>query len=377
MTTPFWQSNSSFDIPCDSAQILDDWQQSTSPVTDSAFVWPSALASFEQAGYDLPEFLLPPASQSTSSVIPVASSSQLPEPAQQTGNVQAKKRRTKLGCVVCKSFKKGCTMEKPSCKRCSALGYECSYPDPPQPKKIGQKAAPKKRTSQPKNSQLIEAAPSNGALVHFNSSRDPSLAGWPRMDNRFTITDPVFDAFSASNPYSTPSISYAAFQSTVNPVVPNVNSNTAFMDLLKKALTDDIQADLLAGIYAVAHWLAAYPAVLQSCIVPVFLGNNSYHVPFHRIFLSSQKAILPANQVFHDVYLPAGTDDVIASQADMPKDDRFEAAEREGWRNLLDPTKDIETRVCGIIQIAYMKVGLTNLSKIRLTGEARPTRREL
>lgn len=178
------------------------------------------------------------------------------------------------------------------------------------------------------------------------------------MNSRLAITDPVFDSFSASNPSSTPSISFAAFQANVNPSIPQPNTNAAFVALLRQALTDNIQADLLAGIYALGHWIAASPSVLQSCIVPVFLSNKSYHIPFHRIFLSSQKAILPANQVFHDASLPANIDDVIASQSTLPKDLGLEAAEREGWHNLHDPSKDLETRVCGIIQIAYMKVSL-------------------
>ena len=373
MNTPVWNNANAFDAQ-PQTQTPSNSLRAGAPDTqfdESSLLWPNGQPQplfhgqpqplyhqthLQQDVNQLPDFLLPYASKHTANGaslteiqdtpcdnIPLASTSRLSE--EPAGNVTAKKRRTRLGCTFCKRSKKGCTLERPSCKRCLALNYECSYPEATVPNKIGPRVAAKKKSAQSKNSQLIE---------HTSWSPDPhdqSFTGWTAIRSPLSITDPIFDAFSSTSPYSTPSVSYSAFQTSVSPRSLSPGPGSAFLDLLREAVIDATQADRLAGIYALSHWVAAHPLALQHIFVPLYLENPSYHVPFHRVFMSSQTSVLPASQVFFDIDLPPETDDIISLQLALPHDDGLAQAEEEAWRDLQDTSRRLEDRICGILQV--------------------------
>lgn len=275
MTTPFWSNDTSSGVPFFDTQPAETWatgdldrQQAL-----SAPLWSYAQAQSQPHHNQLPDFLLPPTLQPAATrrpvneiqeipcdSTPVASTSRLPSEAPSQGDVSVKRKRTKLGCVFCKRSKKGCTLERPSCKRCVALNYECSYPEASAPSKIGPRVAAKKKTSQSKTSQLVEYSSwsPDDSLFQPTSPRTQSLEGWPTMYPPISTTDPIFDAFSSASQYSTPSVSYSAFQQMVSPRDALPSSNTAFVDLIRDALVDPMQADRLAGIYVMSHWIAAH-----------------------------------------------------------------------------------------------------------------------
>jgi hypothetical protein len=115
---------------------------------------------------------------------------------------------------VCRSFKKGCTKEKPACARCVRLGYVCEYPSGEKPAaRVGSKV-PLTRT----DDRTPVAGPSMDALAAFQDFDMPS----PFIDSGLQLMnyDPLFGALTAGS--SMPHMSHGAFQLHMNPELPQV-----------------------------------------------------------------------------------------------------------------------------------------------------------
>lgn len=62
-------------------------------------------------------------------------------------NNDRKRKRSRTGCLVCRSDRKGCDEVRPNCGRCSRLNYACRYPDPVTDRsvKVGRRLSPRKK----------------------------------------------------------------------------------------------------------------------------------------------------------------------------------------------------------------------------------------
>nr|XP_018265513.1 uncharacterized protein I303_01879 [Kwoniella dejecticola CBS 10117]OBR87671.1 hypothetical protein I303_01879 [Kwoniella dejecticola CBS 10117] len=175
---------------------------------------------------------------------------------------KSKATRSRNGCLVCRSRRLKCDLEKPECKRCVNYGAECVYPEKKafDPNIVAEKLAKRhKRTSAQLKPQVASQAHAHAQGEPLDLDSNLNNFKEEGQDNRFgndnpsKRIDPMAQSYLAPQPaltsISTPSAPFFTPQSTnMNVVHPNTQTQQPQLSTLKTSSTSTTASPVISTI---------------------------------------------------------------------------------------------------------------------------------